>query len=265
MHCVFIDLEKAYDRVPREELWECMRQAGVSECYVESIQDMYEGARTSVRSAAGLTKEFEVKVGLHQGSAFSPFLFAIIKDILTKDIRRDSPWDMLFADDVVLCREDKAELEESLERWRKAFEERGLKVSRKKTEYLQVGGVDQATELHIQGEAIKKVEHFKYLGSTVSGDGRCEEEVTRRVQAGWHSWRRITGVLCDRKLSPRLRGKIYKCVVRPAMLYSMETVAVTEGLEKTMETAELKMMRWALGVTRMNKVKKQLCLGDSKN
>ena len=47
LHCVFIDLEKAYDRVPREELWECMRQAGVPECYVESIQDMYKGARTS--------------------------------------------------------------------------------------------------------------------------------------------------------------------------------------------------------------------------
>ena len=78
LHCflirVFIDLEKAYDRVPREELWECMRRTGVPECYVESIQDMYEGARTSVRSAAGLTEDFEVRVGLHQGLALSPFL-----------------------------------------------------------------------------------------------------------------------------------------------------------------------------------------------
>ncbi|XP_063600304.1 uncharacterized protein LOC134776484 [Penaeus indicus] len=75
LHCLFVDLEKAYDRVPRQELWECMRQARVSECYVEAIQDMYEGARTAVRSAAGLTEDFEVKVGLHQGSALSPFLF----------------------------------------------------------------------------------------------------------------------------------------------------------------------------------------------
>ena len=85
---MFIDLEKVYDRVPKEELWECMRQAGVPECYVESIQDIYEGARTSVRSAAGLTEDFEVRVGLHQGSALSPFLFAIIMDVLTKDEKR---------------------------------------------------------------------------------------------------------------------------------------------------------------------------------
>ena len=68
-----------------------MRQAGVPESYVESIQDMYEGASTSVRSAAGLTEEFEVKVGLRQGSALSPFLFAIIMDVLTEDVRKDAP------------------------------------------------------------------------------------------------------------------------------------------------------------------------------
>ena len=75
MHCAFIDLEKAYDRVPREELWECLRLAETSECYITIIKDMYDGATTTVRSAAGLTEEFQVGVGLHQGSALSPFLF----------------------------------------------------------------------------------------------------------------------------------------------------------------------------------------------
>ena len=90
LHCVFIDLEKVYDRVPREELWECMHQAGVPECYVESIQDMYKGARTSVRSVAGLTEDFEVRVGLHQGSALSPFLLAIIMDVADKGCEKRS-------------------------------------------------------------------------------------------------------------------------------------------------------------------------------
>ena len=56
VHCAFIDLEKAYDSVPREELWECLRLAETSECYIQIIQDMYDGATTTVRSAAGLTK-----------------------------------------------------------------------------------------------------------------------------------------------------------------------------------------------------------------
>ena len=70
MHCAFIDLEKAYDKTPREELWECLRLAETSKCYVRIIKDMYDGATTTVRGAAGLTEEFKVGVGLHQGSAY---------------------------------------------------------------------------------------------------------------------------------------------------------------------------------------------------
>ena len=50
---------------------------------------------------------------------------------------------------------------------------------------------------------------------------------------------------------------MYKSVVRPAMLYGMETVAVTERHEGQMEVAELKMVRWALGVTRKDKKQKR--------
>ncbi|KAK3543213.1 hypothetical protein QTP70_013685 [Hemibagrus guttatus] len=83
LHCVFVDLEKAYDRVPREELWYCMRKSGVAEKYVRVVQDMYERSRTVVRCAVGQTEEFKVVVGLHQGSALSPFLFAMVMDQLS--------------------------------------------------------------------------------------------------------------------------------------------------------------------------------------
>ena len=80
-------------------------------------------------------------------------------------------------------------------------------------EYLQAGGAEQGT-VYIQGETVKKVDHFKYLGIVVSADRSCKEEVRRRIQAEWQSWRRVSGVLWDRKLSARLKGKIYKCAVR---------------------------------------------------
>ena len=102
-------------------------------------------------------------------------------------------------------------------------------MSRQNMEYLQAGGAKQGT-VHIQGEV--KVDHLKYLCTVVSADGSLEEEVRRRVQTGWQSWRRASGVLCDMKLSATLKGKMYKSIVRPAMLYGMETVVVKEMVEK---------------------------------
>ena len=75
---------------------------------------------------------------LDQGSALIPFLFTIIMDKLTEDIRKDAPWDMLFADDIVLSRQNHWELENDLKIWRNALERRGLKVSRTKSEYLKL-------------------------------------------------------------------------------------------------------------------------------
>ena len=64
LHCVFVDLEKAYDRVPQEELWYCIRKFGRVEKYVQLVQDMYEGSETVVRCAVGTTESFKVKVGI---------------------------------------------------------------------------------------------------------------------------------------------------------------------------------------------------------
>ena len=118
--------------------------------------------------------------------------------------------------------------------------------------------------LKLQGEKLKRAKTFKYLGSTVCSNGRCEEEVRRRIQSGWMSWKKMSGVLCDRKLSARVKGKIYKSVVRPAMLYGMETVAVTERQVAKMEVAELKMVRWVLGVIRKDKIRNEYLRGTAK-
>ncbi|KAK3550401.1 hypothetical protein QTP86_025175 [Hemibagrus guttatus] len=263
LHCVFVDLEKAYDRVPREELWYCMRKSGVAEKYVRVVQDMYERSRTVVRCAVGQTEEFNVQVGLHQGSALSPFLFAIVMDQLSEEVRQESPWTMMFADDIVICSESREQVEENLERWRFALERRGMKVSRSKTEYMCVNEREGSGTVRLQGEEVKKVQEFKYLGSTVQSNGECGKEVKKRVQAGWNGWRKVSGVLCDRKMSARIKGKVYRTVVRPAMLYGLETVSLRKRQESELEVAELKMLRFSLGVTRLDRIRNEYIRGTA--
>ena len=123
---------------------------------------MYDGATTIVRSAAGLTKEFKLNVGLHQGSALGPFLFGSIMNKLTENIMKNAPWNMLFADNIVLSRQKHKELENDLEFWRNALERRGLKGSQSKTEYLKAGGVDNQEELKLLEEKIQRAKNFNY-------------------------------------------------------------------------------------------------------
>ena len=85
----------------------------------------------------------------------------------------------------------------------------------------------------------------------------CEREVKKRVQAGWNGWKRVSGVICDRRLPARVKGKVYSSVVRPAMVYGLETVAVTKKQVEEMEVAEMKMLRFAMGVTRKDKIRNE--------
>ncbi|MCJ8736340.1 hypothetical protein PDJAM_G00258720 [Pangasius djambal] len=247
----------------REKLWYCMRKSGVAEKYVRVVQDMYERSRTVVRCAVGQTEEFKVEVGLHQGSALSPFLFAMVMDQLSEEVRQESPCTMMFVDDIVIGSESRERVEENLERWRFVLERRGMKVSRIKTEYMCVNEREGSGTVRLQGEEVKKVQEFKYLGSTVQSNGECGKEVKKRVQAGWNGWRNVSGVLCDRKISARIKGKVYKTVVRLAMLYGLETVSLRKRQESELEVAELKMLRFSLGVTRLDRIRNEYIRGTA--
>ena len=91
----------------------------------------------------------------------------------------------------------------------------------------------------------------------VQESGDCEREVKKRVQAGWNGQRRVSGVICDRRLPARVKGKVYSSVVTPAMVYGLEMVVVTKKQVKDMEVAEMKMLRFVMGVTRKDKIRNE--------
>jgi hypothetical protein len=112
---VFIDLEKAYDKIPRNVMWWALEKHKVPTKYITLIKDMYDNVVTSVRTNDGDTDDFPIKIGLHQGSALSPYLFTLVMDEVTGDIQGDIPWCMLFADDVVLIDDSRAGVNRKLE------------------------------------------------------------------------------------------------------------------------------------------------------
>jgi hypothetical protein len=79
-----------------------------------------------------------------------------------------------------------------------------------------------------KGKTLKQVASFKYLGSGISEKRGCEIVIRERITAAWVKWRGLTGVICDKRMPLKLKAKLYRTVVRPVLLYGIETMALKE-------------------------------------
>ena len=143
LYMAFVDLEKAFDRVPRKVIWWALRKLGVDEWIVPLVRGMYSNARSCVHVGEGYSEEFEVKAGVHQGSVLSPLLFIIGLEALSCEFRCGVPWEDLYVDDLVIIAESLEECVRRLLTWKEAMEEKGLRVNAGKTKIMICGtGLD---------------------------------------------------------------------------------------------------------------------------
>ena len=94
----FVDLTKAFDRVPRKVMEWAMKKKKVPVAMVKAVMSLYNKVKTKVKDGSGLSDEFSVNVGVHQGSVSSPLLFAI--DVVTERVRNGSINEISYADDL---------------------------------------------------------------------------------------------------------------------------------------------------------------------
>ena len=138
LYMVFVDLEKAFDRVPRKVIEYALRKKGVVENMVQAVMEMYEDVEAVVTEEGVRSGVFEVKVGVHQGSVLSPLLFSCVMDVLMEEVRRKEGCRcLLYADDIVLVAESRQQVMEWYREWKVAIEMKGLKINEAKTKGMR--------------------------------------------------------------------------------------------------------------------------------
>ena len=143
LNIAFVDLEKAFDRVTRQVIWWALRKLAVEEWIVRLVKGMYANARSRVRVGMGFSKEFEVKVRVHQGSVLSPLLFVIVLEALSCEFRAGVPWEDLYADDLVIIVDSLEECVRRLLIAKDDIEKKRLRVNAGKTKVMICGmGLD---------------------------------------------------------------------------------------------------------------------------
>ncbi|VDO19197.1 unnamed protein product [Heligmosomoides polygyrus] len=106
-------------------------------------------------------------------------------------------------------------------------------------------------------ETRKNLDFSVLFASFLSEEGSVDQAVRGRINAAWLKWREYTGILRDCRCSRTLNNKLYRTVVRPALLYGSECWALGKAQERQLHAAEMRMLRWACGWTRRDRVRNE--------
>ncbi|VDO19287.1 unnamed protein product [Heligmosomoides polygyrus] len=119
-YMAFFDLGKAYDRLLLALLWKSLRGRGVPERLITVVKGTYEGSKAAVRTPPGMTKKMDITVGVHEGSALSPFFFVLTLDCIVRHQEEGPLRTILYADDIALVADSPEQLGEKVELWQVA-------------------------------------------------------------------------------------------------------------------------------------------------
>ena len=185
----FVDLEKAYDRVPWDKLRKVLQEYDVNGQLLGDIKSFYCQQEVCVRVNGKQSKPFHVGVGLWQGCILSPLLFIVYMNWIDKCSQADECATignckisrLLFGDDLVLFSSTESGLQHALNSFADACNTAETKISTAKTEVLHLSRNPDQCVLQVNGATLKQVEKFKYLGVAFTSDGRQDEELDIRI------------------------------------------------------------------------------------
>uniref|UniRef100_A0A8C6LRX0 Reverse transcriptase domain-containing protein n=1 Tax=Nothobranchius furzeri TaxID=105023 RepID=A0A8C6LRX0_NOTFU len=260
----FVDLEKAFDRVPRGALWGVLREYGVPGPLIRAVRSLYDRCQSLVRIAGSKSGSFPVRVGLRQGCPLSPILFITFMDRISRrsqgvegirfgGLRIRS---LLFADDVVLLASSERDLQLSLERFAAECEAAGMRISSSKSETMVLIQKRVECLLRVRDEVLPQVEEFKYLGVLFMSEGKLEREIDRRIGAASAVMRALyRSVVVKRELSQKAKLSIYRSIYVPTLTYGHELWVVTERTRSRIQAAEMSFLRRVAGLSLRDRVR----------
>ena len=276
-------MTKAFDTVSREGLWRIMAKFGCPPKFINMVRQFHDGMHASVQEAGDNSKPFPVTNGVKQGCVLAPTLFSIMFSAMLSDAFREEDCgiefkyrtdcsvfgntvklkaktkvmvdiirDLLFADDCALNAHSEPEMQRSMDLFSAACRDFGLTISTKKTEVLYQpapGKVYKAPSIAVEGETLKPVQKFIYLGSTISANVSVDDEVNRRIAQASAAFGGLhKNVWTRRGLSLATKLEVYHAVVIPSLLYSSESWTVYARHVRQLNSFHMRCLRKLLRV-----------------
>lgn len=273
IYIAFIDLEKAFDTVHRETLWSIIQRLGCPKKMTRIIENLHKDNTARVISQYDLGPEFPVTCGVRQGCVLAPTLFIafvnavlhIVDSKLTsrsvsiryrtdRDLfdtcklkaqtkcRRMFISELQYADDCALVAASPNDLQTTINTFNEAYTALGLKINAGKTKILETRTSQDL--FAVSEEAIEKVDHFCYLGSTVTKKLDMEAEIQRRIQSATRAFYKLKSRVFDnRNIWTTTKIAVFKAVILSSLLFASETWTLYRKQIKELEKFQQRQLR----------------------
>ena len=242
-----------------EGLWHVLRTFGVEEGIIQLVSALYKQAQSSVILNNNIGEPFSTTVGVRQGCLLSPVLFNLFLENIMREVLDsfDSSVslggriisNLRFADDIDLIAKSNQELQELTDRLADRSRAYGMEVSSVKSKVM-VNSLDNATaNITLNGETLEVVESFKYLGSTLTKDGRTDREIEIRLAQASAAMSKLSKIWRSSSISFKTKIRLYRSLVLSILLYGCESWTLTATMSKKIESFETKAFRRLLRIS----------------
>ncbi|KAG7298212.1 hypothetical protein JYU34_019023 [Plutella xylostella] len=286
----FVDLEKAFDCVPREALWMLLGKLGCPDKFVRILRLLHDDMRCCVSTDGEQSDFFSVTCGVKQGCVLAPTLFAlyfaaVVNESLSVStagvqirfrtdgnlynlarlkartkVSCDTIREIMYADDLCFVSDSVEGLQEWITNFDESCRRYGLKISVGKTEVMAMdteeGTVNSTLDIKLGENSLKQVYKFKYLGSTVSAKYDLDPEVNSRIGAAAAAFGKLQAKVFrshDIRLSTKIA--VYMAIVLPNLLYSAETWCPYRKHIRALDKFHLRSLRNILNVKWSDRVR----------
>ena len=240
LYCCFIDLKSAYDKVQRPLLWQVLQRLGLHGSMLAAVQSLYSSCKLAVKIHSRAGSSVSPAVGLRQGCPLSPTLFGLFIDGLHAFLQQQVPGagvhmpsllasDLEYADDIMLIATSPQQLQQLIDATHNYCQQMGMQVSSSKTEVMAFTfatsvAVDAAQQWTCDGQPLKKVDSFKYLGLHIHSSGDIQHTISHLQPRAAGAWAVVQkkhkqlGVVD----SVNLKLKLHGAIMPPTLCYGSE-------------------------------------------
>ena len=226
---------------------------------IRLVRNLYWDQSAAIRYQNELGNFASIKRGVRQGCVLSPDLFNLYSENIMRHIEGVGGLiigghtlnNLRYADDIVLIAQSKEKLQEMLDIIDFYSEENGLSINQKKTECMVVSKYQNVIDsgITLKGNPIKQVENFKYLGTWITNDGKCDKEIKTRIAMAKETFYKLNNIFHNHNIRLSTKLNVLNTYVYSILLYASECWTMSATMTKKLEAVEMWFYRRILRIS----------------